>query len=202
MRLSQEGHRQACALAAFLAPRPLVAVYSSPMLRARKTAATIVAGRAELSRVRIDRDLNEIRTGWQGQPRTSLAGIDWDFYANPRDESDESIALIHARMRRWLDRVLRRHAGGEVVGVSHGDPILILVGDLRGLPLESRQLFPRPYIATASLFRLRFDAERQVREIDLFVPHAEMAGELEGLVPSKQNGRQRGAWGAQRPQPL
>src|SRR5262245_14410990 len=65
MRLTPEGHRQAEALADFLAARPLAAVYSSPMLRARRTAAAVLARQPGLGRIRVDRDLHEIGTGWQ-----------------------------------------------------------------------------------------------------------------------------------------
>jgi probable phosphoglycerate mutase len=174
MRLSQEGQRQAEALATFLAPRPLVAVYSSPMLRARSTAALVANRHALLGRVRIDCDLQEIRTGWQGHPLGVLEQINWDFYAHPREPDDESLQIIHDRMQRWLKRMLRRHAGGEVVGVSHGDPILILVGTLRGMPLDT-QIFPRPYIPTAIVYRLRFDASGVCGDLQAFVPHAAAA---------------------------
>jgi broad specificity phosphatase PhoE len=174
MRLSHEGVRQAEALAAFLSSRQLAAVYSSPLLRARATAGTILESQCALDRVRIDRDLQEIRTGWQGQPLSALARINWDFYANPRCENDESLLMIYTRMRRWLDRMLVRHAGSEVVGVSHGDPILILVGSLRGLPLD-RGIFPQPYLATGTVFRMRFDSQGTCRDIQDFVPHAEAA---------------------------
>jgi broad specificity phosphatase PhoE len=174
MRLSLEGVRQTEALADFLEPRPLVAVYSSPMLRARTTATAIAGRHAMLHHVRIDRDLQEIRTGWQGEPLTALETINWDFYAYPRGPEDESLQMIHQRMQRWLKRMLRRHTGGEVVGVSHGDPILILAGTLRGLPLDG-QIFPRPYIATASVYCLRFDTAGVCRDVEIFVPHAEAA---------------------------
>jgi probable phosphoglycerate mutase len=175
IRLSHEGVRQAEALAEFLQPRPLLAVYSSPMLRARTTAGTILQHHQLLERVRIDRDLQEIRTGWQGEPLTALERINWDFYAHPRGTDDESLPMIQARMHRWLERVLRRHQGGEIVGVSHGDPILILVGTLRGLPLNSQQIFPQPYLATGTVYRMRFDAQGICREIQDYVPHAEAA---------------------------
>jgi broad specificity phosphatase PhoE len=174
MRLSAEGQRQADELAQFLAPRPLQAVYSSPMLRARNTAAAIKRPHPNLARVRVDRDLIEIQTGWQGEPLASLEQINWDFYANPKHAEDESLEMIYQRMQRWLERMLKRHAGGEVVGVSHGDPILILVGTLQGLPLDA-QIFPRPYIEPATVYRLRFDQHYTCQNLELFVPHAEKA---------------------------
>ncbi|MDQ3809833.1 MAG: histidine phosphatase family protein [Chloroflexota bacterium] len=174
MRLSQEGRRQADALASFLRPRRLEAIYSSPMLRARATAATILAHQPGLDRVRIDRDLQEVRTGWQGEPLDALARINWDFYAHPRHASDESLQAILDRMQRWLRRMLRRHAGGEIVGVSHGDPILILVGTLRGLPLDAR-IFPTPYIPTAAVYGLRFSASGGCQDVQLHVPHEQVA---------------------------
>jgi len=175
VRLSPEGRRQAQALADFLAPRSLAAVYSSPMLRARRTAEAVLARRTDLTRIRIDSDLQEVHTGWQGEPLNTLEQIDWDFYGHPRGADDESIQMIHERMQRWLTRVLRRHAGAEVLGVSHGDPVLILAGALRGLPLLAERIFPRPYIATGSLHRLRFDAQGRCRDVEFLVPHQQAA---------------------------
>jgi broad specificity phosphatase PhoE len=141
------------------------------MLRARRTAEAVLATRPDLSRIRIDADLQEVHTGWEGEPLNSLEQIDWDFYGHPRGADDESLQMIHDRMQRWLSRVLRRHAGGEVLGVSHGDPVLILSGTLRGLPLVPERIFPRPYIATGCLYRLRFDAQGLCREVEFLVPH-------------------------------
>jgi broad specificity phosphatase PhoE len=162
-------------LADFLESRELAAIYSSPMLRARRTAETVLASHPELSRLRIDSDLQEVHTGWQGEPLATLESIDWDLYAHPRGSADESLQMIHDRMQRWLNRVLQRHAGSEVLGVSHGDPILILAGTLRGLPLVPERIFPRPYIETGALYHLRFDAGGDCRDVQLLVPHAEVA---------------------------
>lgn len=167
MRLSARGRLEADALARYLAHRPIAAVYSSPMLRARTTARVILAAHRELARVHIDANLQEVKTGWQGQPVTALESINWDFYTHPLSPDDDSIASIQTRMLRWLKRILRRHPGREVVGVSHGDPILILVGTLRGLPLEGAHLFPRPYIHTGALFRLEFDRTGTCQSVTL-----------------------------------
>src|SRR5260370_23503302 len=142
MRLSPEERRQAQALADYLAPRPLAAIYSSPMLRARRTAEVALAAHPELERVRIDADLQEGRTGWEGEPLASLEQIDWDFYAQPRHSEDESLHAIHQRTLRWLRRMLIRHGGSEVLGVSHGDPMLVLAGPANGLPRCSPKVFP------------------------------------------------------------
>jgi broad specificity phosphatase PhoE len=175
VRLTPEGRRQAQALADWLRPRPLAAIYSSPMLRARRTADAVLAAHPDVGRVRIDSDLLEVRTGWQGEPLAALERIDWDFYTNPRHPQDESLRNIHDRMLRWLERMLRRHAGSEVLGVSHGDPILVLVGTLSGLALDPRRIFPRPYIEPGVLYHMRFDAAGTCQGVQLLVPHAEAA---------------------------
>jgi broad specificity phosphatase PhoE len=170
MRLSPTGRREAHALANFLGTRPLAAIYSSPMLRARRTAATILATHPGLQRVRVDSDLHEVHTGWQGQPLEALERIDFDLYAHPFGSDDESMEMIRDRMLRWLQRVLRRHAGSELVAVSHGDPILVLAGTVAGVRLEPATIFPRPYIATGVLYRMQFDAEGGCGDIQLLVP--------------------------------
>jgi broad specificity phosphatase PhoE len=170
MQLSPEGSRQARELADFLAPRPLVACYGSPMLRARLTASSIVARHPGLQRVRIDSDLIEVRTGWQGQPIEMLERIHFDFYASPHGPDDESLQMIRDRMLRWLHRVLRRHAGSEVVAVSHGDPILVLAGTLAGLRLTPETIFPQPYIATGVVYRMEFDRLGNCQDVRLLVP--------------------------------
>ena len=174
MGLSPEGRRQTTALAAFLAERPLAAVYTSPMLRARRTADVIAAVHPGL-RPRRDADLNEIRTGWQGHRLADLDTIDWDFYTHRKRPTDEVLADVRDRTRRWVSMVLRRHAGCEIVGVTHGDPILILLADLRGQPMEVRRIRPMTYIPTASLFRLDFDLAGRFAASEMFVPHEEAA---------------------------
>jgi probable phosphoglycerate mutase len=174
-RLTPEGQRQARSLADLLRARPLSAIYSSPMLRARSTASVILATHPDLGRVRVDSDLSEVRTGWQGEPLSALERIDWDLYSHRRHPEDDTLEAISLRMHRWLRRMLKRHAGQEVVGVSHGDPMLILVGTLSGLPLDARRIFPRPYIAPGVVYTLHFDASGAYAGVELRVPHGEVA---------------------------
>jgi probable phosphoglycerate mutase len=173
--LTPEGRRQAQALADRLRSRPLAAVYSSPMLRARRTAEIILTTHSDVARVRIDSNLQEVRTGWQGEPIATLERIEWDFYTHKRLPEDDSLQSISDRMHHWLRRMLKRHAGQEVLGVSHGDPILILVGTLSGLALDPGTIFPRPYIEPGVLYRMRFDTAGACQDIELLVPHAQAA---------------------------
>ncbi|MFN8526845.1 MAG: histidine phosphatase family protein [Chloroflexota bacterium] len=167
--LSVNGVRQAQALSTFLAGHPLAAVYSSPLLRARRTAGHIVAGRNGLP-IRQDSGLLEVKTGWQGRPSREMVGVDW--YARPHSPGDDSLHSIRDRTSAWVRRVLARHPGQHVAAVSHGDPILILVGHLRGTPLEPRHLFPTGYIPTACVFKLVLDSAGRLIEDQMFVPHA------------------------------
>lgn len=183
MGLSQEGRQQALALAAFLAPRPLAAIYTSPLLRARKTAEAIQRCHPSL-RVRLDSDLLEVKSGWDGRPMKELNAIEWDFFANRLDPTDDTLETIRDRTRRWRQRMLRRHAGGEIVGVSHGDPILVTLADLGGRPLDLATIRPAPYLPTACVFRLRFGPDGTFHDSRLFVPHGRGGRSLGQAAPA------------------
>lgn len=174
MGLSGEGLRQAEAQGVFLAGRPLARIYSSPLLRARQTARRIQERHPAVP-ISISRDLLEIRSGWEGTPSRHLDRLGWNYYDNPHSEGDERIAEIRDRMQRWVRRCLRQHPRHEVVGISHGDPILILLADLQGRPLEAAQIRPRPYMSTGTIFRLRFDARERIVDTRAFVPHRDLA---------------------------
>jgi broad specificity phosphatase PhoE len=171
--LSPAGRLQADALAALLAARPLSAVYSSPMLRARQTARTIVAAQSAEVAIHVSQDLHEIRTSWQGRPLTELDAVQWDFYTVPRSPSDESLHAIRDRLCHWVQHVLDWHPGAEVAGVSHGDPILVLVAELQGRLVDIASIRPSRYPPTGSVYRLEIDATGRARAVELVVPRAQ-----------------------------
>jgi broad specificity phosphatase PhoE len=171
--LSPAGQLQARALADFLADRPLAAVYSSPMLRARQTARAIVAAQPAGLAVHLAQDLHEIRTSWQGQPLTELDAVHWDFYTSPRSPTDERLHGIRDRMCHWVARMLRRYPGAEVVGVSHGDPVLVLLAQLQGRLVDIASIRPSRYPPTGSVYRLELEPTGQARSVELVVPTAQ-----------------------------
>lgn len=152
-RLSDRGRRQAELAGRFLAGRSVAALYTSPLLRARQTAA-IVARCLPGTPVRQSRALLEVRTSYQGSPN-AIIKPGFSFYEPLKDPGDESMEAVFTRLARFLQRVVRRHAGQTVVAVTHADPIAILRVGLAGLPLTASNLHHTVYPARASVTYVR-----------------------------------------------
>ena len=158
LHLSDEGRRQAEAAAARIAKIPKVtAVYSSPLERARETAAIIAKARNMV--VRIDRGLLELDIGrWAGMALKDAASKpEWKaVQQHPsgfRFEGGESFTEMQARVTGAIARVVARHQGRIVVVVSHADPIKAAVAHALGTPLD---LFQRIMIGTASISAIAY----------------------------------------------
>jgi broad specificity phosphatase PhoE len=119
--LSEEGQRQAEAVADYLSSRPLAAVISSPRLRARQTAALVA--RLHGLVVRHSYLIDEIHTPHQGRPIAELDAEGWPLFTAlpPGYDSPEDIT---ARVLRLIRRLRRQHPTGEVALVTHGDVVL------------------------------------------------------------------------------
>lgn len=155
-KLSELGVRQAEVTAGVLAEAPLEAIYSSPQLRARQTARIIAAAHPGVP-VRVTKLLAEVRTGWQGRLHSELAAIHFGFYDHPANPSDETISDIWKRVRRFVQRTRRRYPGGQVVGVTHGDSIMIARAAYSKMPLTQASLrHPNEYAGKGSITRLVF----------------------------------------------
>jgi broad specificity phosphatase PhoE len=132
--LSAEGRRQAETTAARLAGCPLAAIYTSPLLRARQTAAILRRADPRVP-IAVTRSLLEIRSARQGQPIDVLEALGWNFYEPPFGEDDETIPAIFARVRRFARRVVARHPGATVAAVTHADIVRIARAGFTGRPL-------------------------------------------------------------------
>lgn len=140
--LSTLGMEQARKVGRYLGPRPLVAIWSSPLERALRTAEEI-AGRSGVP-VRVDPSLTEwgLIDRWRGQRwsdlSTSFPGELEAYLANPAEvgfapESLEDLAERVATVCRRLDA---EHPHGDVAVVSHQDPIQAARLRLTGSPLS------------------------------------------------------------------
>lgn len=153
-RLSDRGRRQAEATARFLASRTVSAIYTSPLLRARQTAEIFSAYHPRL-RPRLSSDLLEVKTGYQGSPN-SILKPGFSFFEPLKEPNDETMEQVWIRMRRFMRRAIKRHAGETVVAVGHADPIKIMRVGLLGLEMTVANLHAAIEPARASINQITF----------------------------------------------
>jgi probable phosphoglycerate mutase len=150
--LNAEGIAQAAALADRLRAVPLDAIVSSPLERARQTAAALATGRALA--VAYDDALMEIDFGaWTGQSFDALAPRDdWRRFNAQRSVAGapggETMLQVQARVVAAIDALRGAYPEGRVALVSHGDAIRGAVAHFAGIPLD---LMQRLEIAPASV---------------------------------------------------
>jgi broad specificity phosphatase PhoE len=157
------GREEAARTADALAGEQIQAVYSSPHLRARETAGFIAALHPGV-RVQVTPDLAEVKTGWQGTSNKIMAEKKFNFYRDRVNPDDEDVPDVLARLLRWIDRVVRRHAGQTIVGVTHGDPSMMMRIFFSGQEvtidsLRQKDLYP----AKGSITRLVFSGTEPAR---------------------------------------
>ncbi len=153
LHLSDLGREQARTTAAILANLPAIdALYTSPLERARETAAEIVA--ATGVRPVIDRGLIECDFGtWTGKELATLRKQrDWDAVqrhpASFRFPDGESFLEMSTRIVTCLQSLRALHQGKTIVAVSHADPIKAALADALGLHLDQ---FQRLSVSPASM---------------------------------------------------
>lgn len=158
--LSVRGHEQARALARRLHDEGVVAVWHSPLQRARETADPIARGCGVVPEAR--EELQEFEIGeWTGRTMEDLADDEgWTAFNTFRSlhspPGGESFAEVQARMLRAVESARRRYDEGTVVFVSHGDPIKAAVLGVLGMPLDHWNRFD---IAIASLTTIELSAK-------------------------------------------
>jgi len=162
--LSEQGRRQAQAVADALAHNDVVAVIASPLERAQETAAPIAA-RHGLS-VDTDPDLIESANVFEGKRFGPGDGAwrdprFWWHLRNPFTPSwGEPYAQIAARMATAIDKARVRAAGREAVCVSHQLPVWTA-----RLYLTGKRLWHDPrrrQCTVASVTSLVYDGERLI----------------------------------------
>jgi broad specificity phosphatase PhoE len=153
----------------------LDAVYSSPLLRARQTAREILADRNPL-KLHISSLINEVCTFYEGRPGAQIDAMGGDVYTGAPACFEQPEDVV-ARTRRFIGHMRRRHAGGRVAAVTHGDVITFMVLWAKAFELrpenKNRLLkagFPVSYPAHASITTLTYrTASGQERPVVDFV---------------------------------
>ena len=153
--LGEEGRAQARRAAERLVRERIAAVHTSPLERARETAAPI-ADRLRLA-PEVHEAIIEIDMGeWSGKSFEDLHGDPrWQSWNSARAVSrppgGESMLEVQARVVRHLERVRADYRDRAVVLVSHSDVIKAALLYCLGMPLDGYRLLE---IAPASISTL------------------------------------------------
>jgi len=125
--LNEVGRAEAQEAARALQGAGLVAVYTSPLGRAREVAEAI-AVKNGVGAVRDQPDLINLDYGaWEGLTKEEAAAVDpvaWAAYVGVPEEAvcpeGEAVAVAADRVVAGLRAIARRHPGQSVAAVSHG----------------------------------------------------------------------------------
>jgi len=139
VELSDEGRRQARALAERLADLPITAIYASPMDRTRETAS--IVGTPRKLEPNVEDGLREIGHGrWEGLTRKEVEAKFPDEYGTWEEdpftfapEGGESGLSVMARALPAIRSIVVRHPNETVAVVSHKATIRLLLSSLLGI---------------------------------------------------------------------
>ena len=141
--LGARGVAQTMALARSLAGIAIDAAYTSPLSRARETAAAVLRGRGVVP-VAVP-ELRELSYGvWEGlapAPRRAAWGdLEDRWIADPWSVAfpeGESLGALAARVLAVWDRIVAAHAGDTVLVSAHGHVNRVILLHAHGLPRDA-----------------------------------------------------------------
>jgi broad specificity phosphatase PhoE len=151
MELSPLGHRQAAALAGWIADWPLDRMVASPMRRVRQTLAPMAAQRR--MEPQFDADLREVDFGvWTGfawdqiKDRFGASAFDWlEIIEQGGIAEGESAAALMQRVGPALQRVIEGAAHQRVALFCHGGIIRVMLALMLRQPLSEMAHFNIEY---------------------------------------------------------
>ncbi len=144
--LSPQGKREAQAAGRFFQAQTPLAIFSSPLSRARYGAACVLGSCKMEGAVRLEDGLREIDRGrWAGlSPESLLAQYPDDLashQADPwhwREHGGESLLDLKLRVLQVRDGILQEfgHASGLVVLVAHMFPLRAICAEVLGMDVD------------------------------------------------------------------
>lgn len=181
--LTELGHKQAACTAAFLADKPLTAVYTSDLIRAIDTGRAI-AEKHGLS-IQPNAALREINGGdWEGRAFTDLEASDPAFHTFIKHVGEatctngESVADMLVRVRAAVAQIVAKHPNEEVCVVCHGTPIRALTATLTGVPLSRMHTVPWASNASVTVAEFTSALEGRIVSADLHAHLKDLVSKL------------------------
>ncbi|MGB9797519.1 MAG: histidine phosphatase family protein [bacterium] len=142
--LNERGITQAKLLAKRLANVPLSAIYSSPLMRAMKTAE-IIAQNHGLPIIPATPLQEADFGGWEGLTLEEIKNgwgeaIDLWYEGKALPPKGEGILEMQRRVVEFVEDVIEKHKGEEILIVAHGGPIRAFICHILGTLKPFRRL--------------------------------------------------------------
>lgn len=178
--LTRKGVWQAKQKARSLKKEKIDLIFTSPILRAKETA--LIIGDELKVPVFVDERLREIDMGvLQHKPYEEFDKYIADNLTQTKDfdkkiENGESLNDVRKRMINFVLELERKYKGKNILIVSHGGPLLLLEGEMKGLSKEKiKESFSRKYKVS------------EVRKVDLSVLPRNQEGDIDLHRPYVDN---------------
>ncbi len=123
-RLSKTGILDAQRAALAMKGTPLTAIYSSPLLRTRQTANSILEYHPTL-RLHRSRLITEVKSPFEGRGQSSIDRVGGDVYAGGGNEHEQPENILQ-RSLKFLKRMRKIHKGEHIAATTHGDVVFFL----------------------------------------------------------------------------
>lgn len=160
-KLSDKGRGNALLLSLYLRKIDLNAIYSSTSSRAYDTAEIIKAERTlEIKKLE---QLREMCLGsWEGRVYTEIENEEGErfnnFWKKPhlyKKDSGEDFHEVRKRLEFFLDYVIKNHASGNILIVTHTVTIKIILSIIKNTEIEN--IWEPPFIHNTSLTTIEYE---------------------------------------------
>ncbi|MBI2009560.1 MAG: histidine phosphatase family protein [Candidatus Chisholmbacteria bacterium] len=158
--LSSNGRKCAKDLGHYFKDKNINHLYTSPITRTKETAA-IIAKTLKLQ-PRVSPLAIEIKSTLEGQSREKINALAQVIYLHPDyfGGGGETMTAIFKRMHRLITHLRSQFTGKNIVVVSHGDPIMLLLYGLVDGDLEKYVQRRYPYVPMGGIIKLVFAKEK------------------------------------------
>ncbi len=142
--ITREGERQVKESAEKLKAKNIDLIFSSDFFRTRQTAG--IVSRALGVEVNFDKRLQDLNLG---EFRGRLMKDYQDFFSEKKErffkrpKAGETWNDLKKRLTDFLEEVEKKYRGKNILIISHGDPLWLLVGILKGFTEEEEFLASR-----------------------------------------------------------
>jgi broad specificity phosphatase PhoE len=172
--LSKTGYFQAEELRRYFSTKNISKIYTSPLLRARKTAQIIAGRKIPISTSKKIIEANYKK--WQGLKASDRPYVELRrFISNPKKcELGETLPFVQERMVKKVMDIAKTHRGKEVLIVSHADPILTVKFYFEGKDIKG---INDAILKNASITSLIFDKDLKCEQVS-----------YQEIVPAKLDG--------------